>query len=49
MFQLSGLDNLMVDGELHNIPMHMSAVMIYETGGKRRANRLVRATPFSLS
>jgi hypothetical protein len=45
MFQLSGLDNLMVAGELPNIPMHMSAIMIYETRGKRGATRLVKAFP----
>ena len=45
MFQLSGLDNLMVEGELPNIPMHMSAIMIYETRGKRGASRLVKAFP----
>ena len=45
MFQLGGLDNLMVEGELPNIPLHMSAVMIYETGGKRGANRLFKALP----
>ena len=40
MQQLGGIDNLMIQGELPGIPMHMSAVMIYQTGGKRGANRL---------
>jgi diacylglycerol O-acyltransferase len=40
MQQLGGLDNLMIEGDLPGIPMHMSAVMIYQTGGKRGANRL---------
>lgn len=43
MQQLGGLDNLMIEGELPNIPMHMSALMIYETGGKRAAGRLYQA------
>jgi len=41
MRQLGGLDNLMIEGELPNIPMHMSAVMLYDTGGKKGADRLV--------
>lgn len=40
MQQLSALDNLMLEGELPNIPMHMSALMIYDTGGKRGGARL---------
>ena len=40
MQQLGGIDNLMIEGDLPGIPMHMSAVMIYQTGGKRGANRL---------
>lgn len=40
MQQLGALDNLMTGGELTNLPMHMSAVMIYDTGGKRQADRL---------
>lgn len=40
MQQLSALDNLMLEGELPNIPMHMSALMIYDTGGKRGYARL---------
>ena len=40
MQQLGGLDNLMIAGEVPNIPMHMSALMIYETGGKAGTNRL---------
>lgn len=40
MRQLGGLDNLMIEGEMPGIPLHMSAVMIYDTGGKRGANRL---------
>jgi len=43
MKQLGGLDNLMMEGELPNIPMHMSALMIYDTGGKRGATRMSRA------
>jgi diacylglycerol O-acyltransferase len=35
MYQLSGLDNLMVAGELPDIPMHMSALFIYEPGENR--------------
>jgi diacylglycerol O-acyltransferase len=41
--QLGGIDNLMILGELPNIPLHMSALMIYETGGKRGADRLYQA------
>ncbi len=40
MHQLGALDNLMIGGELPNIPMHMSAVMLYDTGGKRGAAKL---------
>jgi diacylglycerol O-acyltransferase len=43
MQQLDALDNLMIEGELPNIPMHMSAVMLYDTGGKRGATRLFEA------
>ena len=43
MQQLGGIDNLMILGELPNIPLHMSALMIYETGGKRGADRLYQA------
>lgn len=43
MRQLGGLDNLMIEGELPNVPMHMSAVMIYETRGKRGATALYKA------
>jgi diacylglycerol O-acyltransferase / wax synthase len=43
MFQLGALDNLMVDGEMAFLPMHMSALMIYETGGKRRSRKLYAA------
>ncbi len=43
MQQLGGLDNLMIEGELPNIPMHMSAVTLYDTGGKRGADRIVRS------
>ena len=42
MQQLGGLDNLMIEGELPNIPMHMSALTIYETAGKRGANRMAQ-------
>jgi diacylglycerol O-acyltransferase len=37
MYQLSGLDNLMVAGELPDIPLHMSALFIYEPGGDQSA------------
>ena len=40
MQQLGALDNLMIGGELANLPMHMSALMIYDTGGKRQADSL---------
>lgn len=40
MQQLSALDNLMIEGELPNLPMHMSALIIYDTGGKRGSDRL---------
>jgi diacylglycerol O-acyltransferase / wax synthase len=40
MRQLGGLDNLMIGGELPNIPMHMSALMVYETRGKRGTDKL---------
>ncbi|MCR9104294.1 MAG: wax ester/triacylglycerol synthase family O-acyltransferase [Gammaproteobacteria bacterium] len=43
MQQLGGLDNLMIAGEVPNIPMHMSALMIYETGGKAGTNRFAEA------
>jgi WS/DGAT/MGAT family acyltransferase len=43
MRQLGGLDNLMIEGEMPNIPMHMSAVMMYDTGGKRGATALFKA------
>jgi WS/DGAT/MGAT family acyltransferase len=43
MRQLGGLDNLMIEGEMPNIPMHMSALMIYDTGGKRGATALFTA------
>ncbi len=43
MRQLGGLDNLMVEGEMPHIPMHMSALMIYDTGGKRGATALFNA------
>jgi diacylglycerol O-acyltransferase len=42
MRQLGGLDNLMIAGEMPNIPMHMSALMIYDTGGKRGATALYK-------
>ena len=42
MYQLSALDNLMVDGESPALPLHMSAVMVYDTGGKRGADALAR-------
>lgn len=43
MRQLGGLDNLMIEGELPNVPMHMSALMIYETHGKKGATALYTA------
>ena len=43
MHQLGALDNLMIEGEIPNIPLHMSAMMIYETAGKRGAARLYDA------
>jgi diacylglycerol O-acyltransferase / wax synthase len=43
MRQLGGLDNLMIAGEMPNIPMHMSALMLYETGGKKGTNALCDA------
>ena len=43
MRQLGGLDNLMIGGEMPRIPMHMSALMIYETDGKRGATALFKA------
>ena len=42
MRQLGGLDNLMIGGEMPNIPMHMSAMMIYDTAGKRGATALFK-------
>lgn len=42
MRQLGGLDNLMIEGELPHVPMHMSALMIYETHGKRGATALYK-------
>lgn len=42
MQQLGGIDNLMIEGDLPGIPLHMSAVMIYDTGGKRGATRLFK-------
>jgi diacylglycerol O-acyltransferase len=49
MRQLSGLDNLMIEGEMPNIPMHMSALMIYETRGKKGATALYEALQDSFS
>ncbi len=43
MRQLGGIDNLMIEGEMPNIPLHMSAVMIYDTAGKQGANALFKA------
>ena len=43
MHQLGALDNLMIEAEIPNIPLHMSAMMIYETGGKRGATRIMDA------
>ena len=35
MTQLSGLDNLMMEGEIPNIPMHMAAAMLYDAGSSQ--------------
>lgn len=43
MRQLGALDNLMIEGEIPNIPLHMSAVMIYDTAGKRGTAALSKA------
>ena len=43
MRQLGALDNLMIEGDIPNIPMHMSALMIYETGGKKGTEALYTA------
>ncbi|MEZ5568664.1 MAG: wax ester/triacylglycerol synthase family O-acyltransferase [Halioglobus sp.] len=43
MHQLGALDNLMIAGEMPNIPLHMSALMIYDTRGKRGARRIYDA------
>ena len=43
MHQLGALDNLMIEAEIPNIPLHMSAMMIYETSGKRGATRIMDA------
>lgn len=43
MQQLGGLDNLMIEGELPDIPLHICAVMLYETHGKRGVGRLSSA------
>ena len=42
MQQLGALDNLMIMGDIPNISLHMSALMVYETGGKKAANRLYK-------
>lgn len=42
MQQLSALDNLMLEGELPNLPMHMSAILIYDTRGKRGSARMLK-------
>ena len=42
MRQLGGLDNLMIAGEMPHIPMHMSALMLYETQGKKGATALYK-------
>jgi diacylglycerol O-acyltransferase / wax synthase len=42
MRQLGGLDNLMIQGEMPNIPLHMSALMIHETRGKKGATALYK-------
>ena len=32
MQQLGGIDNLMIEGEIPNIPMHIAAAMLYDSG-----------------
>ena len=41
MQQLGSLDNLMIGGA--NMPLHIAAVLLYDTGGKRGARRLYEA------
>lgn len=43
MQQLGALDNLMVEADLPNIPLHMSALMIYDTGGKKGTTRFAES------
>ena len=43
MRQLGGLDNLMIEGVIPNIPLHMSALMVYDTGGKKGTTALFKA------
>ena len=38
MEQLGALDNLMFSSELPNLPLHMSAMLIYRTRGPRGAD-----------
>jgi diacylglycerol O-acyltransferase len=40
MQQLGGLDNLMIEGEIPNIPMHMAAAMLYDTSHAETGARL---------
>ncbi|KAA1191933.1 DUF1298 domain-containing protein [Pseudohalioglobus sediminis] len=35
MYQLDGLDNIMLQGEVPGLPMHMSAAMLYDSAGSR--------------
>ena len=48
MEQLGGLDNLMIEGELPDIPMHMSAVLIYDTGTKAGTDKLFEKLRYSM-
>jgi WS/DGAT/MGAT family acyltransferase len=43
MRQLGGLDNLMIQGEPPGIPLHICALMLYETHGRRGADRVMTA------
>ncbi|MBE9539710.1 MAG: wax ester/triacylglycerol synthase family O-acyltransferase [Proteobacteria bacterium] len=36
MYQLSALDNVMLEGDAPGLPLHMSAAMIYDTGNSKK-------------
>lgn len=36
MYQLSGLDNVMLEGETPGVPLHMSAAMIYDSNSSKK-------------